>query len=245
MRKWVVWPLAIMAAMLMLAITAAMPSQEQDKRPLQPLLQDYYSGGVTILDVAVPAGIQLVACVDSCATYQTDAVTIVEAGAYTGLVIEPSDRRMIGRDVTFHIVNEHGSIQASQTREFYGVYDLYSLDLTFNEPLPRAPTPTPEPTATPEPTPAPTPTPVPPTATPEPTPHPRADADGHPACDRRHRRNAHTAAGHRGRHRAGAGRRRAALRRGPPRPWRPPVGGTGRLTAANPLSPRERVRVRA
>ena len=172
MRKWVVWPLAIMAAMLMLAITAAMPSQEQDKRPLQPLLQDYYSGGVTILDVAVPAGIQLVACVDSCATYQTDAVTIAEAGAYTGLVIEPSDRRMIGRDVTFHIVNEHGSIQASQTREFYGVYDLYSLDLTFNEPLPRAPTPTPEPTATPEPTPAPTATPVPPTATPEPTPIP-------------------------------------------------------------------------
>ena len=145
MSKWAVWPLAILAAMLILAIAAAVPGQEQDKRPLQPLLQDYYSGTVTILDIPAPAGTQIVACVEDCSTYQTGMTAVGEAGAYTGLVIEPTDRRMIGRDVTFHIVNEHGSIQASETREFYGVYDLYTLDLTFVEPLPRAPTPTPSP----------------------------------------------------------------------------------------------------
>ena len=176
MLKWAVWPLAILAAMLMLTLMAAVPGQEQDKRPLQPLLQDYYSGAVTVQGSPAPAGVQLVACVDDCGTYQTEAVVVGEAGRYSSLVIEPTDRRMIGRDVTFHIINEHGSIQADEIREFYGVYDLYTQDLTFSSPLPAPPTPTPIPTATPVPTPTPVPTATPeptPTATPEPTPTPQ------------------------------------------------------------------------
>ena len=173
--KWAVMPLAVLAAILMLTVTAAVPGQDQGKRPSQPLLQDYYSGTVTVQGSAAPSGTLLVACVDDCATYQTDTVAVGESGAYTGLMLEPTDHRMIGRDVTFHIVNQYGSIQAAETSEFYGVYDLYTQDLTFDSPLPAPPTPTPIPTATPVPTatPEPTATPTPePTATPEPTPVP-------------------------------------------------------------------------
>lgn len=168
--KWAAWPLAVMAALLVLAMVAALPSQEiADKRPSQPLLQDFYSGSVTVGGAEAAAGTQVVACVDGCANYQSDAITVGEGGTYRGLMLEPTDPFMIGRTVTFHIINEHGSIQAGEERAFIGVYDLYSLDLTFAGPLPSPATPTPPPTATP--TPAPTPTPEP-TATPAPTPVP-------------------------------------------------------------------------
>ena len=173
--KWSVIPLAVLVAMLMLTITAAVPGQDQGKRPSQPLLQDFYSGTITVQGSAAPAGVQLVACVDGCANYQTTAVVVGESGAYTGLMLEPTDYRMIGRDVTFHIINQYGSIQADETSEFFGVYDLYSQDLTFSSPLPAPATPTPVPTATlvPTATPEPTATAIPePTATPEPTPIP-------------------------------------------------------------------------
>lgn len=173
--KWVVMPLAALAAILMLTATAAMPGQDQDKRPSQPLLQDFYSGVVTVQGSPAPAGTLLVACVDGCVNYQSNAVAVGESGAYAGLMLEPTDYRMIGRDVTFHIINQHGSIQAGETSEFYGVYDLYTQDLTFNSPLPALATPTPTPTATPVPTATPTPMPTAtpePTATPTPTPVP-------------------------------------------------------------------------
>ena len=174
-RKWAVMPLAVLAAMLMLTVMGAGPGQDQGKRPAQPLLQDFYSGTVTVQGSAAPTGTLLVACVDGCANYQSAAVSVGESGAYAGLMLEPTDYRMIGRDVTFHITNQHGSIQAVETREFYGVYDLYTQDLTFESPLPAPATPTPVPTATPVPTmtPEPTATPTPePTATPDPTPVP-------------------------------------------------------------------------
>ena len=173
--KWAVTPLAVLAAMLMLIVTAAVPGQDQGKRPSQPLLQDFYSGTATVQGSPAPTGTLVVACVDDCETYQSAAVTVGESGSYAGLMLEPTDHRMIGRDVTFHIVNQHGSIQASETSEFYGVYDLYTQNLTFDSPLPAPATPTPTPTATPVPTatPEPTATPTPePTEAPTPTPVP-------------------------------------------------------------------------
>ena len=64
--KWAVWPLAVMAAMLILALAAAVPSQDQDKRPLQPLLQDFYSGTATVQGLPASAGTRIVACIDGC-----------------------------------------------------------------------------------------------------------------------------------------------------------------------------------
>ena len=171
--KWTVWLPAAMVAMLMLALAAATPAQEaEDKRPSQPLLHDFYSGTVTVQGVAAPAGVQLIACVDSCGTYRSDVVQVGDNGSFTGLILAPTDRRMIGREVAFYIVNRYGRVQADEIREFVGVYDLYTLALTFSNAIPAAPEPTPQPTATPQPTPTPTPEPTPtpqPTATPEPT----------------------------------------------------------------------------
>ena len=174
--KWAIWPAAAAMTILLLAMVAANPGQSgEDLRPSQPLLQDYYSGTVTIQGAPAPEGTQLVACVDSCDTYMSTPVSVGAEGAYTGLTIAPTDTRMIGRDVNFHIVNEHGSIQADYSSEFYGVYDLYTSNLNFGDPLPVPVPPTPIPTPTPTPVP-PTATPVPPTpeptATPEPTPTP-------------------------------------------------------------------------
>ena len=92
-----VWPLAVMAAMLMLAMAAtAVSAQELDKRPSQPLLQDYYSGSIKVQGHWAPIGTALVACVESCETYQSQPVSVVLNGRFTGLVIAPTDRRMIG-----------------------------------------------------------------------------------------------------------------------------------------------------
>ena len=167
--KWAVWPLALMAAMLMLAITAAAPAQ-QDERQLGPYLPDYYSGQVSVQGGPAPEGTLVVACIVGCASYQTQAVAVDESGRYGLLEIAPNDRLMIGAEVTFHIVNQYGSIQASETQEFHGSLGLYTQNLTFSAALPVAPTPTPVPTATPLPTATPVPTATPPpTATPEPT----------------------------------------------------------------------------
>ena len=88
--KWAVWLPAAMMAMLMLALAAAAPAQEaEDKRPSQPLLHDYYSGTVTVQGVAAPAGAHLIACVDSCGAYRSDAVQVGGNGAYTGLILAP------------------------------------------------------------------------------------------------------------------------------------------------------------
>ena len=121
--KWAVRAISAVVAVIMLSLLAAMPGQQptpppevEDKRPAQPLLHDYYSGFVTVQGAPAPAGTQLIACVDSCSTYQSSPVSVGDGGAYTGLIIAPTDRRMIGRDVTFHIVNEHGSIQAKEVK---------------------------------------------------------------------------------------------------------------------------------
>ena len=169
--KWAFWPLALASVLLLLAAMGAAP-QQQEERPPQPLYQDYYTGTVMVDGDAAPVGTHIIGCVDNCHTYVSDIVSVGEDGAYEDLVLGPDDLRMVGRTVTFYIINEHGALRARETREFIGIYDYYVLDLNFVGPIPAPP---PPPTATPIPTrrPLPTPTLVP-TATPEPTPEPTA-----------------------------------------------------------------------
>ncbi len=179
------WPVAAMVAILTLVTALAMPSQGlaqeiDDKRPSQPLFHDFYSGSVTVQGSPAPEGTQLIACVDTCESYRSAPVAVAAGGVFKGLILAPKDRRMIGRSVTFHIVNEHGSIQADQIGEFIGVFDIYTTALTFGDPFPvPAPTPAATPTPVPTATPLPTPTPVP-TATPAPTPTPEPTATSEP-----------------------------------------------------------------
>ena len=180
-------------ALLALAAMMALPAQAQEGRPPQPLLQDYFQGTVTVQGSPAPTGTQMVACVELCANFQSAKVSIGANGSYSGLEVNPTNSALIGGDVSFYILNQHGSIQADQTGSFAGVYNTYTLDLTFSNPIPDGSTPTPEPTATPEPpatpTPQPTATPVPlptvapepePTAVPEPTPTPILPVTGDP-----------------------------------------------------------------
>ena len=87
---------------------------------------------------------------------------------YNGLVVSPPGSGLVGRPISFYLINQYGRIKALQTVTYSGGHNPpYILDLTFNDPLPTAPPP-PTPIPTPTPTPAPTATPRP-TATPTPT----------------------------------------------------------------------------
>ena len=157
--------LAGMAAVIVGALSALAAVPGQGERPPRPLFQDFYSGRVSLLGSPAPAGAQLLACIIDCATgFESEPVAIGPGGEYEGLELNPSDEAMIGREVRFYLVNQYGRIEAAETRDFVGIFDFYTLDLTFDQPLPF---PTPTPTVTPTPTPAPT-----PTATPVPTPTP-------------------------------------------------------------------------
>ena len=135
-------------AALMLCTLAAVP--RQDERPPQPLFEDFYSGTVSLQGSPAPTGSQLMACIIDCETgFQSQPVRITSAGGYDGLELNPSDEALIGRSVSFYLVNQYGRIKAVETADFVGIFDFYTLDLTFNQPLP---VPTPTPTVTPIPT---------------------------------------------------------------------------------------------
>ena len=142
--------LATMSVLLIsvLATLGAVPGQGE--RPPQPFFQDFFSGRISLQGAPGPAGLRLVACVADCSTgFESRPVTVKPAGSYSGLEVNPSDETLIGRTVSFYLVNEFGRIKAVENRIFIGVFDFYTVDLTFTDPLP---VPTPTPTVTPAPT---------------------------------------------------------------------------------------------
>ena len=165
MRREVTF-LAIICAVVFGAFAAMGVAPQQGERPPQPFFQDFFSGGITVQGAPAPAGLTLVACIDDCAAvFQSQPVRVEAGGRYSKLEVNPTDKALIGHPVSFYLVNQFGRIKAAETRQFVGVFDFYTVDLTFNQPLP-APTPIPTPTLAPTPTPVPTPAPTP---TPTPT----------------------------------------------------------------------------
>ena len=135
-----------------LSTVAAVPGQGE--RPPQPLFEDFFSGSVSLQGSPAAGGTQLIACIINCVTgFESQPVRIGPGGRYEGLELNPSDETLIGRVVSFYLVNQYGIIKAVETTDFVGVFDFYTLDLTFDQPLP---VPTPAPTATPIPTVTPT-----------------------------------------------------------------------------------------
>ena len=226
-----------MAGLLMLALVAANPWQ--DDRPPSPLEPDYYSGTVTVQGSAPPAGTQLVACIDGCDSYQSDPVSLDAGGSFEWLALKPQDWDLVGDSVTFHITTVYGSIQAAETQLFIGARQVYTVALTFSAAIPtNYPTPTPPPTATRAHRDAAT------HADARADAHAGADSDaraahahrdaraaahahGHPAGDRRHRRDPRPRRRPGRRHRLPRGWRGPLRRRHRPPPLRPQ-----RLTAA-------------
>ena len=138
------------AALLLAALSTLAAVPRQGERPPQPLFEDFYSGSISLQGSAAPAGSQLIACILDCATgFESQPVSVGPGGSYDQLELNPSDEGLIGRIVNFYLVNRYGRIKAVETTGFVGVFDFYSLDLTFNQPLP---VPAPTPTMTPLPT---------------------------------------------------------------------------------------------
>ena len=149
---WRKIPFLIVMAVLVLSTLAAVSAQGE--RPPQPLFEDFYSGRVSLQGSPAPAGSQLIACIIDCATgFESQPVLLGPAGRYDGLELNPSDETLIERTISFYLVNQYGRIKAVETINFVGVFDFYTLDLTFNQPLP---VPAPTPTVTPIPTVTPT-----------------------------------------------------------------------------------------
>lgn len=133
----------LLAAMLVLIITSISmlgAGPDPGGLPPQPFLSDYFSGRVLIENKLAPFGVTLVACIGDCQTgFQSVPVVIGAAGQYRLLEINPEDRSLRGRDITFHVVTPWGRIQAGQTAIFQGAYNLNELELTFPDPVPVPP----------------------------------------------------------------------------------------------------------
>ena len=113
----------------------AMPKQESV--PPQPFYADFYSGRVTVTDEWPNTGVKLYACVFDCSRFRTEMVEVdVKSGLYEGLKIDPSDKRLLYQEVTFHLDNGLGSVKASETSSMEGAFIRKIVDLTFDAPVP-------------------------------------------------------------------------------------------------------------
>lgn len=135
--------LALILSFAMLVTLAASPHQD---KPPQPFGFDAFTGRVTVQNSAPPLGMRLFACIDDCSTYKSAIVGITEGGLYSQLMIDPTDRALIGHTIRFYLSNEFGRIQAAETVDFAGATDNFTQDLNFKDAIP---VPTPTPTITP------------------------------------------------------------------------------------------------
>ena len=173
------------AGLLLVAFAILGVGPNQVERPPQPFFQDFLSGTVLVQGSPPPEGTLLVACIDGCDTgFESVPYALKADGTFAQLEVNPDDETLVGRPITFYLVNEFGRTRAVETRPYIGVFNFYVQDLTFVEPMPvPPPTPTPNPTPRPIPTPTLRPTPTP-TPTPRPTPTASLPIAGDPALAR-------------------------------------------------------------
>ena len=135
--------LALALNFVMLVTLAASPHQD---KPPQPFGPDAFSGRVVVQSSSPPLGMRLFACIDDCLIYKSEVVEIKEGGAYSRLVVNPTDRSLVGHSIHFYLANDFGRIQALETVDFAAATDNFTLDLNFSDAIP---VPTPLPTVTP------------------------------------------------------------------------------------------------
>jgi len=142
------------AGLLLVAFAILGVGPNQVERPPQPFFQDFFSGTVLVQGSPPPEGTLLIACIDGCDTgFESAPYGLKADGTFAQLEVNPDDETLVGRPITFYLVNEFGRTRAVETRPYIGVFDFYVQDLTFVEPMP-VPPPTPTPTPTPRPTPS-------------------------------------------------------------------------------------------
>jgi len=142
-REFPFLALALALNFAMLVTLAASPHQD---KPPQPFGPDAFSGRAVVQSGSPPLGMKLFACIDDCLIYKSEVVGIKEGGAYSRLVVNPTDRSLVGHSIHFYLANDFGRIQALETVDFAGATDNFTLDLNFSDTIP---VPTPLPTVTP------------------------------------------------------------------------------------------------
>ena len=145
--------LAALSTIGILALFLLGAAPRQGGVPPQPYGANFFSGAVTVQGEIPPAGSLIIGCVADCAdVFQSDPVQTDADGNYVALQLNPDDEELVGRILTFYLVNSFGRIAATETRRFEGDFNIYALDLTFTGPVPTFspdPSPTPAPTAVP------------------------------------------------------------------------------------------------
>ncbi len=131
---------------LSLGVLATLGATPRQGKPPQPFGPDSFSGKATVQDSPAPRGMELFACVDDCGVFQSSTVGIGPGGRYSQLIVNPSDRSLVGHPILFYLINPFGRIEAVVTAGFRGATDSFTLDLSFDDPVP---SPTPTPTVTP------------------------------------------------------------------------------------------------
>jgi len=141
-------------SLVLFALLSLGADPKQDELPPQPFFQDSFSGKVLLQGSTPPTGTTLIACIDDCSTvFQSAGYSLKTDGSFDQLEVNPSNEALIGHTIYFYLVNEYGRIRAEESRAYIGVFDFYTQDLTFVDPLPALePGPTPEPTLQPTPT---------------------------------------------------------------------------------------------
>ena len=138
------------AALLLAAFAVLGAGPNQAERPPQPFFQDFFSGSVLLQGSPPPVGTLLIACIDSCdGAFESAPYSLKADGTFGQLEVNPASEQLVGHPITFYLVNEFGRIRAVETRPYIGVFDFYVQDLTFVDPLPKAPLPDPTPRPTP------------------------------------------------------------------------------------------------
>jgi hypothetical protein len=140
------FPLLVFALALYFAMLVTLAASPHQDKPPQPFGPDAFSGRVVVQNSSPPLGMKLFACIDDCLIYKSEVVGIKEGGAYSRLVVKPTDRSLVGHSIYFYLANEFGRIQASETVDFAAATDNFTLNLNFSD---RIPVPTPLPTVTP------------------------------------------------------------------------------------------------
>ena len=140
------FPFLVLALALNFVMVVTLAASPRQDKPPQPFGPDAFSGRAVVQNGFPPLGMKLFACIDDCFIYKSEVVGIKEGGAYSRLVVNPTDRSLVGHSIHFYLANDFGRIQALETVDFAGATDNFALDLNFSDTIP---VPTPLPTVTP------------------------------------------------------------------------------------------------
>ena len=119
-----------------LAVLCLGAGPRQSEVPPQAFFADYFSGTVVLQGFPPPTGIELIACIRDCGTFESEKVVLLAGGEFALLEVNPADRFLRGDRIHFYLVNAHGRIEAAETAVFEGKYAITEIRLHFDSDVP-------------------------------------------------------------------------------------------------------------